>query len=188
VTSAEGGLACFRDPAVAERFRLLRSYGFIGDYNCKEVGLNGKISELNAALGWLSLGMVSEALARREGLLRVYRELLQGERDITFQHVPERCVSGYKDFAVLFRRPEQRALAESALRLAGVQTKRYFFPVHRMHAYAAFRRAPLPVTEDVYERCLCLPIYYDLRIEEIEFICRVVRDAVRGRTGLRKAQ
>ena len=53
-----GGLVTFRDPDAAERFSLLRAYGFKGDYNCRHIGLNGKLSELNAALGWLSLDLL----------------------------------------------------------------------------------------------------------------------------------
>src|SRR5262249_23283482 len=64
VTGGEGGLVTFREPAAAERFERLRSYGFIGDYNCRDVGLNGKLSELNAGLAWLSLELLPEASAR----------------------------------------------------------------------------------------------------------------------------
>ena len=58
VTGGEGGLVTFRDPADAERFTFLRAYGFKDDYNCRYIGLNGKLSELNAALGWLSLDLL----------------------------------------------------------------------------------------------------------------------------------
>src|SRR5262249_42951264 len=58
VTGGEGGLAPFRSPDVAERFTYLRAYGFKADYNCRYLGLNGKLSELNAALAWLSLDLL----------------------------------------------------------------------------------------------------------------------------------
>src|SRR5262245_3638542 len=177
VTGGECGLVTFRDPAVAERFERLRSYGFIGDYNCREVGLNGKLSELNAGLAWLSLELLPEATARRREQVGWYREELDGA--VTFQRVPEECVHGYKDFAILFRRPEERAAAETALANRGVQTKRYFLPAHRMAAYTHLPVARLPVTDDVYERVLCLPIYFDLTHEQVRMISRTIRAAVR---------
>jgi dTDP-4-amino-4,6-dideoxygalactose transaminase len=179
VTAGEGGLATFRDAAAAERFRLLRSYGFVNDYNCKEIGLNGKLSELSAGLGWLSLELLPEAAARRRAQVQRYREALSDCADLAFQEVPPRCVHGYKDLAVLFRLPAQRAAAEEALGQRGVQTKRYFFPAHRMHVYASNQSSPLPVTNDVYERVLCLPLYFELEDERIRSICRTILNTIR---------
>ncbi len=138
VTSGEGGLVTFRDPADAERFSFLRVYGFKGDYNCRYIGLNGKLSELNAALGWLSLDLLEEAIDRRNSQVERYHLALADSRGIAWQATPINCVHGYKDLAVRFRKPEQRAAAEAALTAAGVMTKRYFFPVHRMEVYKPF--------------------------------------------------
>jgi dTDP-4-amino-4,6-dideoxygalactose transaminase len=179
VTGGEGGLVTFRDPGAAERFRLLRAYGFAGDYNCKEIGLNGKLSELNAALGWLSLDMLLESAEKRHEQVRQYKDELADSADIYFQHLLDNCAHGYKDFAILFRKPEQRADAEAALARRGVQTKRYFFPAHRMAAYANRGTSDLSVTDHIYERVLCLPIYFDLQPDEIHSICRVILNAIR---------
>ena len=182
VTSGEGGLAVFRDPEATRRFERLRCYGFVADYDCHDAGLNGKLSELNAGLGWLSLELLDEAAAHRREQVRLYGNELSDCGEIKFQHVPDDCVHGYKDFAILFERPEQRAAAEESLGAHGVQTKRYFLPVHRMKAYTANAAARLPVTDDVYERVICLPIFHDLRPHQIRAICRIVRDAIRVRT------
>ena len=175
VTSGEGGLVTFRDPADAERFSFLRVYGFKGDYNCRYIGLNGKLSELNAALGWLSLELLEEAIDRRNSQVERYHNALADSRDIAWQETPSNCVHGYKDLAVRFRKPEQRAAAEAALTAAGVMTKRYFFPVHRMEAYKPFAVRALPVTDSLYERLLCIPLYYDLSMERIDTIAALIR-------------
>ena len=57
---------------------------------------------------------------------------------LSWQLVPPECMHGYKDLAVRFRKPEQRVAAEAALAAAGVMTKRYFFPVHRMEVYRSY--------------------------------------------------
>jgi dTDP-4-amino-4,6-dideoxygalactose transaminase len=180
ITSAEGGLACFRDPAAADRFSYLRAYGFRGDYNCLELGLNGKLSEFHAALGWLALELLEGALRQRTRQVERYKQAFENRTELTLQAVPHGCAHGYKDFAVLFQMPEYRATAESALAAAGVQTKRYFFPAHRMIVHRAFATRPLPVTDDVYSRVLCLPVYHDLSAMTQDWIIDVVLSAARG--------
>jgi dTDP-4-amino-4,6-dideoxygalactose transaminase len=175
VTGGEGGLATFRDPADAERFSYLRAYGFKGDYNCRYLGHNGKLSELNAALGWLSLDLFDTVLARRQEQVNRYREGLADCPDVAWQAVPSGCVHGYKDMAVRFRKPEQRAAAEAALAAAGIMTKRYFFPVHRTDLYRSDVTCSLPVTEELYERLLCIPLYHDLPEEAIDAIVGQIR-------------
>ena len=175
VTGGEGGLVTFRDPADAERFTFLRAYGFKEDYNCRYVGLNGKLSELNAALGWLSLDLLEDALARRHAQVERYRRRLADCPGLSWQLVPPECVHGYKDLAVRFRKPEQRVAAEAALAAAGVMTKRYFFPVHRMEVYREFTNRFLPVTDHLHERLLCIPLYYDLSDDRIDGIAGIIR-------------
>jgi dTDP-4-amino-4,6-dideoxygalactose transaminase len=178
VTAGEGGLATFRCPEAAERFRRLRGYGFLGDYDCQDVGLNGKLSEMNAALGYLSLELLEPAVRRRRLMVRYYRELLGDVPGLRFQRTTKGDRHAYKDFVVLFERPEQRATAAQALATAGVETKRYFLPVHRMATYAEHAGARLPITDDTYERILCLPLFHELRREQVRRICTIIRSAL----------
>ena len=176
VTAGEGGLATFRRAETAERFRLLRGYGFIGDYNCRDVGLNGKISEMNAALGWTNFGRLQEALDRRREIVARYRDRLAGLSSLSFQAAGTADRHSYAYFAVLFEDRAQRERIEAALSTAGVQTKRYFLPVHRMAAYAAVHTSALPITDDAYARILCLPLFHELADSDIEDICDLIRN------------
>ena len=76
---------------------------------------------------------------------------------------------------MLFREPGQRAAAEAALSDEGVMTKRYFFPVHRMDVYRKFARRALPVTDWLYERLLCIPLYSDLPDGCIDAVAQLIR-------------
>ena len=185
LTGGEGGLATFRDPDDAERFSFLRAYGFKDDYNCRYIGLNGKLSELNAALGWLSLDLLETVLSHRHAQVQRYQMALQDCPDLDWQAVPVGCVHGYKDLAVRFRTRQQRAAAEAALTDAGIMTKRYFFPAHRMEVYRSYAHGPLRVTEQLYERLLCIPVYHDLADETIDAIAEHIRASLR-RTSARR--
>ena len=179
VTGGEGGLATFRDPEAAERFSYLRAYGFKADYNCRHIGLNGKLSELNASLGWLSLDLLGEAVTRRQAQVQRYRQALESCLDLVWQKVLPGRVHGYKDLAVEFPTARHRSAAETALAAAGVMTKRYFFPVHRMEAYRGHALRRLPVTDDLYDRLLCIPIYFDLEDQQIDDIAKHLTEGVR---------
>jgi dTDP-4-amino-4,6-dideoxygalactose transaminase len=179
VTAGEGGLVTFRDPEAAERFTYLRVYGFKGDYNCRYIGLNGKLSELNAALGWLSLDLLDAALARRHDQVARYQNALADCPGVSWQDAPADCVHGYKDLAICFRTTAERAAVQAALAAAGVMTKRYFFPVHRMEVYRSYAREPLPITDYLYDRVLCIPVYHDLSDDGIDKIAGIIRSSVR---------
>jgi dTDP-4-amino-4,6-dideoxygalactose transaminase len=175
VTSAEGGLVSSRNPDFLDQIAYRRGYGFRADYNTKMLGLNGKMSELHAALGVLTLERVDEALRIREGHVLRYRELLAETPGIGFQSVGAEDRSTYKDFAVLFDSAQRSDLAEANLRSVDVQTKRYFRPCHQMDAYRTFADRSLPKTEDLSSRLLCVPLFEDIRDADIELVAETIR-------------
>lgn len=181
VTSAEGGLFTTADPDLADRFRYLRAYGFQADYHARFVGLNGKMSELHAALGLLTMARIEEALAARRLHVDGYLEGLGDLRaagEVTVQQVAPGDRSTYKDFAVLFRNRATRDRVERALGDSRIQTKRYFRPCHRMDAYAAHAERALPVTDWVYDRILCLPIFEELAEADRDLVLDVVERTI----------
>jgi dTDP-4-amino-4,6-dideoxygalactose transaminase len=171
----------FRCPEAAERFRKLRGYGFERDYDCQDVGLNGKISEMNAALAYLSLDGLDEMLRRRRAVASLYRRHLQELPGIRFHQAGAGDLHSFNHFAVLFQTAEHRAIAEQGLRQAGVETKRYFLPVHTTKAYAEYANTELPVTTDAYQRALCLPIFHDIRPGQVRLVCRVITRSLRDK-------
>lgn len=174
VTSAEGGLVASHDEALLDRLTYLRGYGFRNDYNSRYVGLNGKMSELHASLGLLTMRRVEDALQHREAIVATYHDRLGSLPGLRFQHIRPEDRTTYKDFALLFDSGHARDRVEAALTAADVQTKRYFRPCHGMDAFRRYADGPLPVTEDIHSRILCIPLFEDLRADEIDLICRTV--------------
>jgi dTDP-4-amino-4,6-dideoxygalactose transaminase len=174
ITSAEGGIVAPADNDLSERLRCLRNYGFVGDYNTLWSGLNAKISELNAALGVLSLEMAEETISLRQRLTARYRVNLESIEQLRFQEVLPGNVSTYNYFAIVCASDRD----ELARKLAaeGIQTKAYFLPVHRHDAYKSFYDRPLPQTEKLYAEILCLPLFNELPLKTVDWICEVVAD------------
>jgi len=181
VTSAEGGLVAAARDDLVTRLEYLRAYGFQTDYESHVVGINAKISEPNAALGALTMETVERAVARRQEIVRRYRQALAGLPDVSFQAVDERDRSTFKDFAILCARGRDGLMR--ALEAAGIQTKRYFRPAHTMRAYRRYATRALPATDAVYDRILCLPIYNELSDAEIDEVAGRVRAYYRSAPG-----
>ncbi|UWQ93522.1 DegT/DnrJ/EryC1/StrS family aminotransferase (plasmid) [Rhodobacteraceae bacterium M382] len=176
VTAGEGGLITFARPDIRDRFLELRGYGFVGDYNAKAPGLNGKISEMNAAMGYLSLDLLDSMILERARVAQRYRDRLAHLPTLRFQPAPAPGdTRSYKDFVIVFADQTLRDAVEQALADQQIGSKRYFFPAHRMDAYRTLARvAPLDVTEDIYGRALCVPMFSDLSDADIDRIADII--------------
>ena len=173
VTSAEGGLISTGHEWLMDRLELVRGYGFRGNYQSERLGLNGKMSELHAALGLINLRRIDEIVATRSRHVAEYRAVL-GDR-VGWQHVADDDFSATKDLVVDLgnRRPK----VEAALTAASIQTKRYFVPLHTMPAYGRFASGPLPMAEAAFERSLCIPLFSDMTSVQVRRVCDVILDA-----------
>jgi dTDP-4-amino-4,6-dideoxygalactose transaminase len=174
----EGGLVTTTSADLAGHLRTAREYGNPGDYNARFAGLNGRLTEINAAIGLAALRMLPQNLERRGALAARYRSHLDPVPGLTFQHVPDGARSTYKDFTVAVE-PElfgltSRQLA-AALRAEGVDTRRYFDPpLHRQTAYPADPRPDLPTTDRLARTLLSLPLYAHLPESDVKNICTVI--------------
>lgn len=174
VTSAEGGLIATDDADLADRLRYLRGYGFQHDYRSVAIGMNGKMSELHAALGELTLARIGDAVARRQEIVARYRSGL-GDA-VGWQVVAPADVCTYKDVSVVVG-SEAPEVGE-AMAAAGIATKRYFVPLHEQRPYAAFADGPLPVSRRLHETSLCLPAFGELTDEQIDRVCSCLLTSV----------
>lgn len=179
-TAGEGGVAVFADSNHSLRFKELRGYGFINDYNAKSVGLNGKMSELNAALGYLSLDSLDKLINRRNEIATRYQKNLSQYPDL--QLPPEAPIGdtrSYHSFIITFQHSNQRKNVENILEMNGVEFKRYFLPVHKMQAYTDCTiNTALSITDDVWDRSLCIPMFYDLTNRQVDFISSLIEQAL----------
>lgn len=191
VVAAEGGIIATNDDGLAERCRVGRDYGNPGDYDCRFVGLNARMSEVHAAIALNSLDGLDERIERRNQLVGLYRDALADAPGISFLDVGARDRSTYKDFTVMVD-PEIFGLDADglgeALSSVGIETRRYYSPpVHTMQAY---RRqlgtsGELPITEDVARRTLTLPLWVDMTQAHIARVADAIvriRTYVDGRT------
>ena len=163
VVAGEGGLVATNDADLAHTLRLGRNYGNPGDYDCRFVGLNARMSELHAAVALHSLRFLDEHVQRRNELVETFWAAVAGVPGLRRPVVDAGDVSTYKDLTLVLD-PEAFGLDVPTLALAlsaeGIDTRQYYYPsIHRQTAYAHLPWRDLPVTEKVSPRVLSLPLW-----------------------------
>lgn len=179
LVTGEGGLIATNNAALADRIRVLKEYGNGGDYDNAFAGLNGRLSEMQCALGIASLNHLSESIRLRTNLAETYKAILSDIPGISLQTVPANVKTTYKDLSIVVDAKrfgcDRDCLAQALLQM-GIPTRKYFYPaLHEMKAFREYSHAALPVTESIAQSILCLPLYPNLSKDEAEKIARAIR-------------
>ena len=173
----DGGAVVTNDPAIAQRAKLLREYGWATRYVSDIAGGNSRLDELQAAILRVKLPHLDRDNDARRRIADVYRAGLAGSGlELPTEREGARHV--YHLFVV--RSPKRDELAD-ALKKHDIQAAiHYPMPVHAQPAYAGRLRAaaPLTVTESVAKSILSLPMYPELTQTEAEQVVGALRSAL----------
>jgi len=173
----EGGAVVINgDEVLAERVKLMRAFGQWGDDHRSE-GINGKNSELHAAMGLCNLPRVEASIEwRREQFLR-YHELL----DSRLLRLPRPPGAGFRHnycyCPVIFPHESTALTAMAALGDSGIRARRYFYPALNQLGYLS-STTRCPVAEDIAGRVICLPVSPDVTPEIQLRIAGIIQRAV----------
>jgi dTDP-4-amino-4,6-dideoxygalactose transaminase len=178
----EGGAITTNDDDLAERINLMRNFGFRDYDQVVELGTNGKLNEISAAMGLNLLDCMEDLVSANFRNYLQYEEELVGSPGIELLRYGTEERSNYQ-YIVLKVNEEKAGISRdqlvSTLWAENVLTRRYFYPgCHRMEPYASDgpdQRLSLPVTEDIVERVVVLPSGASLGPVEIGGICQIVR-------------
>jgi len=183
VTAIEGGMVTTNEAVLAKRIRQMRDYGKADDdEDMAYVGLSARMSELHAAVGLANFKRMADLIRKRGELVALYEGLLAGLPGVRFQEVPGNASPSH-NYMVVFVDGSGGVTRDTLferLKEEGIQTKRYFYPaVHNMMAYRIMKRrypGKLLVAEKASREGLALPLYGDLKNEDVEYICSRVRE------------
>lgn len=171
----EGGGVAAHTSDLAEKLFLYKSFGHIGD-DYLTLGINGKLSELHAAMGLCNLPRVAELITQRRKLSELYDERLAG-LSLQFPQLPTGAESNYSYYPVVFSSESRMLRVRRALAERGIQARRYFFPSLNTLPYV--KGASCPISESVAARVLCLPLYHELPCDDVVRIATIVQDECR---------
>jgi dTDP-4-amino-4,6-dideoxygalactose transaminase len=178
----EGGAIICPDLKTKTRIDQLKNFGHFGETQVVATGINGKMSEFNAALGMLQLKYVDEAIQRRKVIDQTYRRGLAGIKGVRCLGDAGEKLANYAYFPILIDRqyPISRDELYERMKAKGVHPRRYFYPlITEFPMYRGFpssHRDNLPVASEAADQVLCLPIYPDLAIQIVHQICEFIAE------------
>ena len=177
----EGGAIVSRSAEMKDHIDKLKNFGHDGETRVVEAGINGKVSELNAAFGLLQLRYVDAAIARRGEIDRRYRTGLQGipgvvplpdsgEARSNYSYFPVRVTDGFR---------MSRDDLYHHMKAHGVHPRRYFYPlIPEFPMYSHLPSADLTRLPNAVRgaaEILCLPIYPDLSDADVDRVLDLIR-------------
>ncbi|MFC5498408.1 DegT/DnrJ/EryC1/StrS family aminotransferase [Caenimonas terrae] len=179
----EGGAIVCPDLEEKRRIDQLKNFGFVDELTVVSPGINGKMSEINAAFGLLQLKHIDEALSRRAEVDAAYREQLATVKGIRCLTGGGESVPNHAYFPILVQPefPLSRDALYARLKEHGIYGRRYFYPLisdfPMYRGVLSARPENLPVATDAARKILCLPIYPALTLQQVCNIVRVISEA-----------
>lgn len=190
ITTAEGGMALTNSDELAEKLALLRSHGITRDaekmtkeaeggwyYQQVDLGLNYRMTELQAALGVSQLKRIDEFVAARHHLAKRYDAKFAGV-PITLPHQAESGYSALHLYPIMVNDPAQRKPLFDYLREKGIGVNVHYIPVHTQPYYQQLghKVGDYPAAEEYYSRAISIPMYSTLSENEQDFVINAIRE------------
>jgi dTDP-4-amino-4,6-dideoxygalactose transaminase len=169
--TVEGGAVFTSDADLARAIAYMRNFGHDGPERFNGLGINGKNSEVHAAMGLTNLKYVDQILRRRKEQFLLYNEFLK-ELPVKRQRIQSGTVYNYAYYPIVFEREDMTIRAKKLLEEHKVLTRRYFYPSLSSLDYV--NRTKMVNAESIGSRILCLPLYHELSDSEIAMIAEVL--------------
>jgi len=179
--TGEGGAILTDNDELAYKISYMMNFGHDGPTKFVGLGINGKNSELHAALGLCILPKVDELISIRKKLHKWYDEQLV-ECELIRPFVAKEVTYNFAYYPVIF--PSQTIMLKviEDLNHQNIFPRRYFYPSLANLCYV--EQQAMPVTDDISSRILCLPIFHDLTFKEITQICSIIKQRLRHKIDL----
>ena len=186
--TGEGGAIICRDEALYDRCKLFINFGIRGEDSIQFDGLNGKMDEIRCALGLANLGQVETALQRRKRVVESYLETLRRLDHPQIAYSPSLYdssanVVNYSYFPIVVSPTPgfDRDLLNQRLRKRGVFSRTYYYPTAReSNLFSGLKDCfdPVPVSTELSQRVLCLPVNSDFDEYDCACIMRELEEAI----------
>lgn len=173
----DGGAVVTNHPAVANRLKMLRQYGWQQRYISDIAGYNSRLDELQAAFLRVKLRHLDAGNAMRRHLAALYNQRL-AHLPLTLPTTQPECEPVFHLYVI---QTEQRDVLQSYLAEQGIGTAiQYPVPVHRQPAYhrLGYEVGSLPVTEGICGRILSLPMHPHLTEQELNQVSQTIADCI----------
>lgn len=173
--TVEGGAIITPNSELNKKIAAHKNFGFDDTYSFVDVGINGKNSEIHAAIGLVNLRYIEEIMnKRREQYLR-YVANLRSE-DVSFIKLNEKSLFNYAYMPVVFSSEEVLTKVLKELNKNYIYPRRYFYPSLNSLPYVVSQDCP--ISEQKAASVLTLPLYHRLDFNTIDFICSIISESM----------
>jgi dTDP-4-amino-4,6-dideoxygalactose transaminase len=185
LTTGEGGLITTDNEDLTRQAQMLRNHGGSLEgkthiFTFREFGFNYRLTELQAALGLSQMKKLAESIETRNKIADQYRKRLADLDFLTLPPVPDYGERIYQSYVVTLDQDLDRDKIIERLAAKGIETTLGTYALHAQPAYTTLGYKPgdLPHSFAAFKQTLSLPIHARLTENEIDFICKSLREVI----------
>lgn len=178
----EGGAVISPDAETKLQIDRLKNFGIEDELTVTAVGINGKMSEINAAFGLVQLKHITQAIEQRKVIDHHYREKLAEVEGISVPMLSKDSNSNYSYFPILVESSYSLTRDElyEKLKENNVLSRRYFYPlISNMSMYKGLESASvdhLPYANETSNKVLCIPIFNEMEMIDVNLVVDLIRN------------
>ncbi|PHR74605.1 MAG: aminotransferase DegT [Lutibacter sp.] len=170
--TGEGGCMISNEDSLNEMLFDSHNFGHNGPGKFSRVGVNAKMSELQAAMGLAVFPHLNYILNERKRVVNIYNEELFST-SIKNLKIREHTIWNYSYYPIILDNEETLLKLISTLERENIFTRRYFFPSLNTIEYVNYQE--MPISEDISKRVLCLPLFAELLNEDVKRIVGIIK-------------
>jgi len=175
----EGGCITFNDDSFKETLKRIKNFGILAGVDADvTLGGNAKMNEFSAAMGLCNLRHIEQNMHKRKQVHDKYFSLLSNLHGVRILANYSSDSANYSYMPVLFDRDKlgfDRNDVFESLAKANIFARKYFYPL--TNDFSCYRNqfpSSTPVAQRISENLLCLPMYADLPLEDVELVCKII--------------
>ncbi|HEX8017638.1 MAG TPA: DegT/DnrJ/EryC1/StrS family aminotransferase [Flavobacterium sp.] len=173
--TAEGGALFCKDEKLFQKLYYSHNFGHKGELDFYGLGINGKISELQAAMGLAVFPYLDYILDERKKVVEYYNANLDKNKIKKIQ-LRENTTWNYSYYPVVFDTETDLLNVQTDLNKVSIYPRRYFYP--SLNTINYINKEEMPISESISSRILCLPLYVGIKESELEQIVAVINKSL----------
>lgn len=173
--TGEGGAMFSNDKELQHKMFYSHNFGHNGPLDFHGLGINGKISELHAAVGLAVLPNMNRILSERKEVVDFYNQNLNFSKLNTIK-IRENTNWNFSYYPIIFESEEKLLDVQKVLNTNKIFPRRYFYP--SLNTVQFCKSHEMPVSESISARIICLPLYVGLHENDLKMICKLINQQV----------
>lgn len=169
--TAEGGAFFCRDKELNHKLFYSHNFGHNGPEDFHGVGINAKMSELQAAMGLSVLPYIAKIFEERKKVVDFYNLNLNSNK-ISKMKIRENTDWNYSYYPLIFESEEELLKVQKALNKEDIYPRRYFYPSLNTLNYVNYNK--MEISESISQRVLCLPLAVGITNSTCSEICKII--------------